>query len=217
MTDLALAQRYLPQFYADEAEPFPICRIGYTVLRQSGPSPSFARTIALPHGACMAIEYAIYFDYDIQHLYDLEHAWVYLNAGGDILDAEGSAHGAVFNMLRLCEEPRDGTHIPLYLQPGKHALLPSGRLAMLFPNYLAVCAQEAGKDGLLVAPLFEGQLHKTENTDAIVHRHIQACYRFTPSLRYIPAALPPDVLAPLPALLAEIPRRINRILQELQI
>ena len=117
MTDHALALRYLPFFYADEKEPFPICRIGYAVLRENGPSPSFNRTITLPRGAALAIEYAIYFDYDIQHLYDLEHCWVFIDAGGGILDAEGSAHGAVFNVLRLCEGLRDGTHIPLYLQP----------------------------------------------------------------------------------------------------
>ncbi len=86
---------------------------------------------------------------------------------------------------------------------------------MLFPNYLAVCAQDAGKDGLLVAPFFEGKLNKQADTDAVVRRHIQQRYCFTPSLRYVPALLPPDVLAPLPALMAEIPQRINNILRTL--
>src|SRR5690606_40547573 len=66
----------------DRMEPFRPVAVGYHVFYESGPSPSFPRVVELGEPAparCQAvIEYAFWWDWDIQHLYELEHAWVYV-------------------------------------------------------------------------------------------------------------------------------------------
>src|SRR5688572_15898387 len=113
--DLDLARRYAPVIYFDAAEPFLPYYAGYTVYRASGPSSSFPRYVAFEPPTVLAIEYAIWWDWDIQHLYELEHAWVYVDAAGAIIDVESSQHGAsVATNFRL----EDG-HPVLYAEAGK--------------------------------------------------------------------------------------------------
>ena len=73
-------------------EPFLPLVVGYTVFREAAKSPSSKFPID-PEGG-IAIEYAIWWDWDIQHLYELEHVWVYLDADENLLKVEASAHGA---------------------------------------------------------------------------------------------------------------------------
>jgi hypothetical protein len=40
--------------------------------------------------AALAIEYAIWWDWDIGHLYELEHVWVYLDADRQVIRGEAS-------------------------------------------------------------------------------------------------------------------------------
>lgn len=90
----ALAARYAPIIQFDAREPFLPLAAGYTVFRTDADSPSFPRRIELsPTGqppAATAIEYAIWWDWDIGHLYELEHAWVYLDSDGQVVRAEAS-------------------------------------------------------------------------------------------------------------------------------
>src|SRR5687768_6698748 len=98
MNDLELARRHAPIVYFDAAEPFLPQMVGYAVLRQPGPSPSFERYLALDVPAASSaegggraaavIEYALWTDWDIQHLYELEHVWSYVDADGKLLFAE---------------------------------------------------------------------------------------------------------------------------------
>ena len=82
----------------DAREPFLPLAAGYTLFRQSGPSPSFRQGFAVdlaPQGhppARLAIEYAIWWDWDIGHLYELEHVWVYVDDGGRVVRCEASWH-----------------------------------------------------------------------------------------------------------------------------
>src|SRR5215211_6199932 len=116
--DLDLARRYAPVIYFDAAEPFLPLYAGYTVFRFAGPSPSFPRYITLEQPAVLAIEYAIWWDWDIQHLYELEHAWVFVDAAGTVIGVESSQHGAATVGSFALEEGRP----VLYAEPGKHAL-----------------------------------------------------------------------------------------------
>ncbi|MDP9374187.1 MAG: hypothetical protein M3Q65_17375 [Chloroflexota bacterium] len=96
--DLALALRYAPIVHLDRLDPFLPTFAGYTIFRRDGESPSFPRRVTLRPGpleidandardiaalfpdgrlpevpeieAALVIEYAIWWDWDIQHLYE---------------------------------------------------------------------------------------------------------------------------------------------------
>lgn len=98
--DRRLAMKYAPRLLFDQNEPFFPVRLGITVMRQEEESPSFRRRLAVNHPDVLAVvEYAIYYDYDIQHLYDLEHVWVYIGRDGEVVDAEASFHGKFLKAL----------------------------------------------------------------------------------------------------------------------
>ncbi len=116
--DVMLARRYAPVIYFDADEPFlPTCA-GYTIVRAPEPSPSFPRYITLEPPSALAIEYALWWDWDIQHLYELEHAWVFVDGSGTIIAVESSQHGAATDGDFHQEAGRP----ILYAEPGKHAL-----------------------------------------------------------------------------------------------
>ncbi|MFV2042006.1 MAG: hypothetical protein ACC700_02090 [Anaerolineales bacterium] len=62
-----LAVHYAPFLKFDQSEPFLPLIAGYTVIRQSGPSPSFPRTLEVGPGE-QVVEYAIWWDWDIRTL-----------------------------------------------------------------------------------------------------------------------------------------------------
>lgn len=215
MNEYEIARRYLPCFLADEKEPFPVKRIGYRIWRADGISSSFQRKIELPEGTGLVIEYALYFDFDIQHLYDLEHAWIYVNPEGEIVNAESSNHGRYINAWALREPLVEGTHLCLYLQPGKHALVPRGELVQMFPDYLEVCDRLAGADGILVPERLEKKIVVPEGAGEAVEGYLQLHHRFTPTLLYHPIAGCEELLVDMEELWKEIPRRINGWIREI--
>src|SRR5512145_2545840 len=120
----ALAARHAPVLYFDTREPFLPLAAGFTVFTTDGPSPSFNRPIELrPEDlppAALAIEYAIWWDWDIHHLDELEDVWVYIGDNGETVRVEGSWHGKFYEI-----PPRvEGGHVVLLSEPGKHALAP---------------------------------------------------------------------------------------------
>ncbi len=76
MDDLHLACKYAPIIHYDRAETIPLVSVGYTVFREERRSDSFPKRMVKPDFCGLVIEYALYWDYDIQHMYDLEHIWV---------------------------------------------------------------------------------------------------------------------------------------------
>jgi putative hydrolase of the HAD superfamily len=80
--DYQLALRHAPYIRFDDREPFLPSVVGYTIFRESGASASFPRQIHLDAEVATVIEYAIWWDWDIGHLYELEHVWVYVNPHG---------------------------------------------------------------------------------------------------------------------------------------
>src|SRR5687767_12178861 len=100
MNDAELAEYHAPILRFDREEKFLPSRVGYTVLR--APADSSADPRRRLDGAaplCFGlsrleaiIEYGIWWDWDIQHLYELEAAWVYWGLG-EVLMVEASWHG----------------------------------------------------------------------------------------------------------------------------
>lgn len=222
MTEQELALRYAPIVHFDENETIPLQAVGYTVATQTVRSQSFPkREIEVPLGAACVIEYAYYWDYDIQHMYDLEHIWVTVDADGQVIDAEGSFHGKYLKLL-LPELPGallpSQGHVHAFCQPGKHALLPDGRLFRLLPDWYAACTDACGGP-VLVGGCFNGAYHPTTEEDACSIRYLRENLSFKPTLRFTKKA---EDLGVTPRymswreLYAEIPQRIRRECERLK-
>lgn len=181
MDDLTLARHHAPIVYFDAAEPFLPELVGYAVLERPGPSPTFDRYLnpRLSDGrqAVAIIEYALWTDWDIQHLYELEHVWSYVDANGHLLFAEASWHGGVAPLIQdgqlSCEDNRPVA----YAQPGKHAMTATPRLLTEFDVVRAAVArattQEAGTAGLLVGRPIVGRLEKTPRRDGLANAFLR--------------------------------------------
>lgn len=215
--DRVLAAAYAPRLLFDHLEPFFPVRFGITVFRQEGDSPSFRRRLPVDHpGVEAVIEYAIYYDYDIQHLYDLEHVWVSIGSNGQVADVEASFHGKYLKGLLRGRSNLSGTRADLYVQPGKHALSPLPELFELLPGFDSCTQEAAGADGLIYGHFLNGILASDEETDRRVRRYLQTC-RFTPSLSYKEWEYGDleELFVSWNDLLAEIPGRVRNELERL--
>ncbi len=211
--DRALAARAAPLLMFDTHEPFLPQAAGYTVFRADAASPSFPREVTLNPpgrtGVTTAIEYAIWWDWDIGHLYELEHAWVYLDAAECVIDAEASWHGGYHTMRAHDEIPFSGERVRLLSEPGKHALAPS---ADWFERRSAETRDECarpGKGGVWVTPLFESAIHdKSPAADRAVQAHL-ASAAFQPSFEFTQAfQIGEEHLVAWPRMYEWIPRRV---------
>ncbi len=148
--DFALAERHRPVLCLDLAEPAPPLALGYWVIRAAGVSPSSKFLLTPPAGGAV-IEYAIWHDWDIQHLYDLEHVWVHLDAAGAPVRVEGTMHGmrVAMDTGGGLPELREGRPV-LYSEPGKHAIWASDRAMPFIAGEMIrrVCGPEAGAQGV---------------------------------------------------------------------
>ena len=71
--DRALAATLAPVICFAANEPFLPSKVGITVLVEPRQSPSAELATTFGPGVARVIEYAIWWDWDIQHLYELEH------------------------------------------------------------------------------------------------------------------------------------------------
>ncbi len=221
--DQQLAAHYAPILYFDAHEPFFPLAAGYTIFRSDQPSPSFTRQISLREenhpAAELAIEYAIWWDWDSGHLYELEHVWVYVDADGHVVHCEASAHGGFSTMVVDGQPPHQGDRVVLYSEPGKHAFAatPAWPADVYRPHPRATTREAAGMGGLLVNDLFRGRIHaRTPLTNTLVRTYLQRqgflpSWNFSQEFRFTP-----EQLVPWPALDAWIPRRIDWWVAELQ-
>lgn len=182
-SDGRLAETFVPHLRYDRREPFAPAGIGYTIFQAAGKSPSCRRTIEAPQGG-RAIEYAFYYDFDIQHLYDLEHAFVYLDGEERIVGVEGSFHGKFLNSMIDGVTEFEGSHPVLYVQPGKHALLPAPEYFELLIDRDKACMEHAGEAGFLISAMFENRLSTDGETDRRVEAYIRREYAFRPSWEF---------------------------------
>ena len=211
MTDLELARQYLPIIHFDRAETIPLLAMGYTVFRDTRPSESFPkRVVEVSPSAAFVIEYACYWDYDIQHMYDLEHLWVTVGHDGAPIHAEGSFHGKYLNLYDpgLPCLPPDGHRVHAFCQPGKHAFLPDGQLFRLVPHWRECCTAESGGPVLVGGP-FGGAYTPTPADNARCERYIRAHLAFDPTLDFSDE-MPADLrLMPWTEMTAWIPERVT--------
>lgn len=130
---------YQPYIQKDLNEPFPIRYFGYTVFRDREPSPSFPKLTLDPSelGAAYIIEYAVYYDYDIQHLYDLEHVWVAVDQAGTVSGCWSSFHGMRMRADRLPSFHLHGEQLQHHPHPQRRA-----------PQRLVLLRQRYGQRGL---------------------------------------------------------------------
>ncbi len=207
-----LALRYLPRLYFDRHEPFLPLVVGYTLFRRDAPSPSFPRQIVLPPGAALAVEYAIWWDWDIQHLYELEHVWVYADPAGRIVEVEASRHGQYEAMRTASGDlPLRHGRPALVAEPGKHAFAAEPeafreRAGMIRRH----CSSLSGVMGLHVTPLFEPVLRERRNPliNNLVRRYLRR-RAFQPSFDFsLGCDLGNLPLVPWPILAAWIPARV---------
>ena len=222
-SERTLAARYAPLIRFDNNEPFYPLAAGYTIYRRNGPSPSFTkeREIDLaPPGeppASMAIEYAIWWDWDIGHLYELEHAWVYVDENGQTVRGEASWHGDYQDVRHEGQLALEGDRMVLFSEPGKHAFAPT-------PQWFEERWQNrkrtssgflAGAGGVLVARYFQGQIAKTPLNDRLVRSYLDRA-AFEPSWTFGQTfTFAPEMMVPWPALKAWIPTRVNHWLDRL--
>ncbi|SMX26433.1 (S)-2-haloacid dehalogenase [Pelagimonas phthalicica] len=85
------ARSFAPILLLDRAEPFRPGQIGVHAFQADGPSPSSKFHVTLRGEICY--EYAIFWDHDICHTYDLEHVWVHV-AEGKVIAVEATFHGS---------------------------------------------------------------------------------------------------------------------------
>ena len=207
-----LVRKYVPHLRYDRCEPYALVAVGYTVYRESRKSVSCSLQVRVEPGETV-LEYAFYYDFDIQHLYDLEHVFVTVGEDGAVRGVLGSFHGKFLNNLIPGETAFEDGHVVEYVQPGKHAFMPAPRYFWLAPDRDAVCSRLAGSDGLLIAPMFEGRIAKDAAFDKKVARYIREHHSFTPSWEFVKA--PPqsadteELLVPWEKLDALIVERID--------
>lgn len=214
------AARFTPTIWFDEAEPFFPLAVGYTIFHAEEQSPSFSRRIThdwRPAWA-KAIEYAIWWDWDIGHLYELEHVWVYLDGEDTPVWVEASSHGAYASMLLEDRSiPLDGTHPVVYSQPGKHAFSPTPHWFEMFRDVIfAETSPHAGHEGILVKGQYARQIHKSPEADTLVADWLKQ-RAFTPTLQFNRLfRIGPELLIPWPTLDAWIPKRVNWQIEQLR-
>lgn len=182
---------HAPIIYMDRKEPFGIKKVGVHVYTEDGcRSISFNRKFDFKDfaGTCKVLEYAYYLDYDIQHLYDLEHIWIYLDAEGKQVGAEGSYHGRFLNANGVDL----GSRIIMYSQPGKHAMLASPEYMKLYTQLYASCGRLAGISGLDAPEQYLTYIRLSEKENARVAEYIKANFSFVPSMEFEPVEIPAE-------------------------
>ena len=184
----SLAKQHAPILYFDKLEPFLPSAVAFTVFTaetKEFKSPSFKRNISLEEGVSTVIEYAIWWDWDIQHLYELEHLWVYLNEQGNLIRTEASFHGDFHDLeTQASETPQEQGRAVAYSEPGKHAFAGyAEQLKKLRPINQELCTNFAGQGDVLVNHMFKGKIQTTPLNRRLATRYMQAC-AFSPSYNF---------------------------------
>ncbi len=220
-TLLRLANRHAPHILLDNLEPFQPLVTGYSVIRQDGPSPSFERHIRLGTSrgrAKQVIEYAIWWDWDINHLYELEHVWVYLGQNGEIIKVEGSWHGEVKDISASSRLTYENGHPVILAEPGKHAFgLSIDAFKAHQDKVPKMTSRYAGAQGTFLNSSFKNDIKRTPPGDRLVQTYLTR-FAFTPSWSFsqTPVCLEDKLLIPWPTLEEWIPRRVNAWLKYLE-
>lgn len=219
--DRTLCERYAPYLMFDLREPFLPNLVGFMLLEAGDESPSFPRTFAeVDPRTEFILEYAIWWDYEIGHLYQLEQIWIYVGPNGEVLDCEATFHGRILKgLLKNRSNLSDGTHVRLFAQPGKHALSPMPEVFELLPDLYSAVGPRAGSEGLYAGGEIACLLPPGGETEAIhdrVRRYLRS-FAFRPALEYTECRLLPEQFLSWRQLKDAIPIRLADRLLELEL
>ncbi len=180
-----LARQLAPILLCDKLEPFEPHVVGISHLKRGEPSPSFRHMnpfTKAPNRTSSVLEYAIWWNGDIQHLYELDHVWIYLNENNVPIHITASAHG---EMIDISQSNWQDRQIRLFCEPGKHALAPASADILAKREFLdAACSQSETIDGFQIPAEFKDHMSFLSPYD-----HFLACdylkqMRFTPSYSF---------------------------------
>ncbi|WP_200940218.1 HAD family hydrolase [Devosia sp. Root436] len=217
--EIDLARRLAPVVRFCDNEPFLPSRVGVTVLDTPARSPSTGIPIVFEAGVAKVIEYAIWWDWDIQHLYELEHIWLKLDADDSVVAVEASAHGGKLAMqLPGGALPLEEGRVTLVSTPGKHAFTATADAQAQDAELTVVSCQElAGRAGILINDMFRAAL-----TEVMAEDH-RAVKRYLQARAFLPAfdfgqrfALSSIEFMSWEALAAWIPGRVKAVLAEVR-
>ncbi|WMT88624.1 HAD family hydrolase [Pelagibacterium sp. 26DY04] len=182
-SDLDLARRVAPVIRFAANEPFLPSKVGITVLDRPGISPSAPLDITFEPGVAKVIEYAIWWDWDIQHLYELEHVWLKLDENDQVIGVDASAHGKLYPMRRADGElPVEEGRVTLYSEPGKHAFHPAAEPIIERRDWLTACCTSMTSAGhVLINAMFREVFADITTSD---HRAIR---RYLQNRAFVPA------------------------------
>lgn len=208
--------KYAPYLMFDLHEPFYPEAVGVSILEMPAVSPSFRRSfLGSESQVKQIIEYAIWWDYEIGHLYEMEHVWVYVGNDGEVVDCEASFHGRVLKgLLKDRSNLIEDTHVRLYSQPGKHAFSPIPTVYELLPNLYHAAGSQAGIDGLLVNDLFRDYFSTNDEIDAKVREYLQT-FAFVPTMEFTEYKFTGELMMPWNDLFLMVPTRIENRVREL--
>lgn len=218
--DHRIVTAHAPMLLFDSREPFLPLAVGYTIYRKHAQSTSFPISFEVGENGepSTVIEYAIWWDWDIVHLYDLEHIWVFLDEKEEIVEVKASWHGEIRRMKEDAALPLEDGRLILLSEPGKHAFAPTEEVFLNDAERIRhLCTEEAGSGGLHIPPLFEQLLPlKTPKVDNLVHKFLQR-HAFGPSFDFsIRYRISSEILVPWGTLQKWIPNRLSRMIKELR-
>lgn len=216
---MELAREFAPVFLFDRREPFIPSAVGVSVIDETSQSPSCRHRVTLEYGSVRVIEYAVWWDMNIQHLCQLGHVWVYLDRDRNVVKIEASARGFFHNQLA-----DDGT-LPirngrpvLFSEPGKHGFF--CRLEEIechMDRARQSCGERAGSMNTPVQPEFGEALAYLKPFDHFVVRRYISELAFNPSFEFSTRFdLREARLMPWPRLSASIPDRVRDRVSELR-
>ncbi len=214
-----LAREFAPVLLFDRKEPFLPSAVGVSVIDETLQSPSCRHSIKLETGSVRAIEYAVWWDLNIQHLCELEHVWVYLDRDQNVVKIEASARGYFHN--RLADDGtlpiRNGRPI-LFSEPGKHGFFSRlEEIKVHMDRARQSCGEGAGSMNILVQPEFRAALAYMRPFDYFVVRRHLSEMAFEPSFEFSTQFdLRESPLVPWPRLNASIPDRVRDRVFELR-
>lgn len=184
--DRTLAGAIAPVIRFVDNEPFLPTRVGITVLTEPRQSPSAELQITFGPDVARVVEYAIWWDWDIQHLYELEHVWLKLDAADNVIAVAASAHGELFDMLRPDGSlPVEDGRVTLYSEPGKHAFHATPDPIHVKRQWLEACCGPLTSEGhVLINAMFETAFAGiTAEDHRAVRRHLEG-RAFLPTFRF---------------------------------
>jgi putative hydrolase of the HAD superfamily len=170
------------------------------------------------HEAAKVIEYAFYYDSDIIHVYDLEHAYAYLDKDDKLIGVKATRHGVIMTHYGKPEDIKYFKGHPiLYSIPGKHNHVVS--LKQVNQRLIRKsCEQHAGSDGIYHVQFFNPKIWNKIKPYDLGRKKIHEIYlkkfSFSPSYRFRRVFIPSRaIMMPWFQLMNEIPDRMINFLK----